>query len=71
MLFGNSAMALIVLSVYYNLPQTSGSFYSHGALLFFAILLNAFGSDCAEILTLYAQRPIVDKQARYVHLPSE
>ncbi|GAA6042699.1 hypothetical protein JCM8097_003753 [Rhodosporidiobolus ruineniae] len=64
MLFGNSAMALVVSSVYYNLPQTSGSFYSRGALLFFAILLNAFGS-ALEILTLYAQRPIVDKQARY------
>ncbi|GAA5859087.1 hypothetical protein JCM8547_003998 [Rhodosporidiobolus lusitaniae] len=66
-LFGNSAMALIerlVSSVFYNLPQTSGSFYSRGALLFFAILLASFAS-ALEILTLYAQRPIVDKQARY------
>ncbi|GAA5895664.1 hypothetical protein JCM6882_000364 [Rhodosporidiobolus microsporus] len=63
-LFGNSAMALIVSSVFYNLPQTSSSFYSRGALLFFAILLNAFGS-ALEILTLYSQRPIVDKHARY------
>ncbi|KAF2179586.1 putative ABC transporter [Zopfia rhizophila CBS 207.26] len=34
------------------------------ALLFFALLLNAFGS-VLEILTLYEQRPIVEKHIRY------
>lgn len=70
-------MALIVSSVFYNLPnvcltvprnfdlrtywsplptwQDTSSFYSRGSLLFFAILLSAFGS-ALEILTLYAQR---------------
>jgi ATP-binding cassette subfamily G (WHITE) protein 2 (PDR) len=43
-LFGNSVMALIISSIFYNLPQTTTSFYSRSALLFFAILLNAFGS---------------------------
>jgi ATP-binding cassette subfamily G (WHITE) protein 2 (PDR) len=43
-LFGNSVMALIISSVFYNLPQTTSSFYSRSALLFFAVLLNAFGS---------------------------
>jgi ATP-binding cassette, subfamily G (WHITE), member 2, PDR len=32
-LFGNSSMALIVSSVFYNLPQTTASFYSRGSLL--------------------------------------
>lgn len=32
--------------------------------MFFAILVNAFGS-ALEILTLYQQRPIVEKQSRY------
>ncbi|KAK8169282.1 ABC-2 type transporter-domain-containing protein [Phyllosticta citrichinensis] len=63
-LLGNSSMALILSSVFYNLPSTTSSFYSRGALLFFAILFNAFGS-ALEILTLYAQRPIVEKHARY------
>lgn len=63
-LFGNFIMALIIGSVFYNLPKTTDSFFSRGALLFFAVLLNAFGS-MLEILTLYAQRPIVEKQARY------
>lgn len=63
-LIANSIMALIISSVFYNLPTTSTSFYSRSALLFFAILMNAFGS-ALEILTLYAQRPIVEKHARY------
>ena len=61
---GNSVMALVVGSVFYNLPSTTGSFYSRSALLFFAILLSAF-SSFLEILTLYAQRAIVEKQSKY------
>ena len=57
-------MALIIGSVFYDLPADTGSFYYRGALLFFAILLNGF-SSYLEILTLYAQRPIVEKQAKY------
>lgn len=63
-LFGNFAMALILGSVFYNLQQTSESFFQRGAVLFFAVLMNAFGS-ALEILTLYAQRPIVEKHSRY------
>ena len=63
-LFGNSAIALILGSVFYNLEHTTDSFYARGVVLFFAILINAFGS-ALEILTLYAQRPIVEKHARY------
>lgn len=62
--FSNGILALIIGSVFYNLPSNTGSFYSRGVLLFFAILLNAF-SSFLEILTLYAQRPIVEKQSKY------
>ena len=44
-IIGNSIMALIIGSVFYNLQPTTSSFYSRGALLFFAILLNAFASS--------------------------
>lgn len=44
-IFGNSIMAMIIGSVFYNLQPVTSSFYSRGALLFFAILLNAFGSS--------------------------
>jgi ABC-type multidrug transport system ATPase subunit/ABC-type multidrug transport system permease subunit len=63
-LFGNNAFALIIGSIFYNLQPTTLSFYSRGALLFFAILMNAF-SSALEILTLYAQRPIAEKHQRY------
>lgn len=63
-LIGNFCIALIVASVFFNLPVNTESFYSRGALLFYAVLLSAF-SSALEILTLYAQRPIVEKQARY------
>lgn len=43
-MIGNFVMALIIGSVFYNLPSNTGSFYSRGTLLFFSILLNAFSS---------------------------
>ncbi|KAF2171433.1 hypothetical protein M409DRAFT_63711 [Zasmidium cellare ATCC 36951] len=60
----NAVMALVIGSVFYNLPNDTGHLYSRGALLFFAILLAAF-SSALEILALYAQRPIVEKQSKY------
>ncbi|KAF8900925.1 putative ABC transporter [Mucidula mucida] len=62
-LFGNFVMALIISSVFYNLPADTSSFYSRSALLFFAILMNGF-SSILEILSLYEQRPIVEKHTR-------
>ena len=61
---GNFMFALVIGSVFYNLLSDTSSFYSRGALLFFAVLLNAFSSNL-EILTLYAQRAIVEKHTRY------
>ncbi|KAM0481013.1 hypothetical protein ACHAPX_003904 [Trichoderma viride] len=63
-LIGNFGMSLIIGSVYYNLSEDASSFFQRGSLLFFACLMNAFAS-ALEILTLYAQRPIVEKHARY------
>ncbi len=63
-LIGNFCMALIISSVFYNLGGGTSTFFQRGALLFFACLMNAFAS-ALEILTLYAQRPIVEKHVRY------
>ncbi|CAI4213418.1 unnamed protein product [Parascedosporium putredinis] len=63
-LIGNFIMSLIIGSVFYNLDMTTASFFKRGALIFFACLMNAFAS-ALEILTLYAQRPIVEKHSRY------
>ncbi|KAL4861099.1 hypothetical protein BDV12DRAFT_180739 [Aspergillus spectabilis] len=63
-LLGNFFISLILGSVFYNMPSDTSSFFGRGVLLFYAVLLSAF-SSALEILTLYAQRPIVEKQARY------
>lgn len=46
------------------MPNNTSKLFSRGALLFFSILMAAFQSFL-EILTLYAQRPIVEKQSKY------
>lgn len=46
---GNIGLALIIGSVFYNLPVDTSSFFLRGALLFFAVLMNAF----ASILEVY------------------
>ena len=77
-------MNFIISSIFFNLQPFTSSFFQRGALLFFAVLTNAFGAYLevwldilimetraiwliinAQILTLYAQRPIVEKHARY------
>lgn len=63
-MIGNVIMALIISSLFFNLQQTTASFYGRAVVLFMAILFNAFAS-ILEVMTLYAQRPIVEKQSRY------
>lgn len=61
---GQIIMALIIGSIFYGTPEATSGFFAKGAVLFFAILLNALIS-ISEINALYDQRPIVEKQASY------
>ncbi|KAG9770930.1 pleiotropic drug resistance protein, ABC superfamily, partial [Aureobasidium melanogenum] len=63
-LIGNGIMALIASSLFYNMKETTDSFKGRAVVLFMAILFNAFAS-ILEVMMLYAERPIVEKQARY------
>ncbi len=63
-LIANFSLLLIVSSLFYNLNMTTSSFFQRSAVLFTAVLMNAF-SSALEILTQYAQRAIVEKQSRY------
>lgn len=63
-LVGNVIMALIIGSVFYGTPDATVGFQSKGAVLFFAVLLNAL-TAISEINSLYAQRPIVEKHKSY------
>ncbi|KAL2833191.1 ABC-2 type transporter-domain-containing protein [Aspergillus pseudoustus] len=60
----NLVIALLLGSMYYNLKPDTSSLYYRGGIVFFALLFNAFASQL-EVLTVYAERPIVEKQARY------
>ena len=57
-------LSLIIGSVFYNNPNNTNAFFQRGAVLFFAVLMNAL-ITVNEIMQLYNQRPIVEKQARY------
>ncbi|KAL2847099.1 ABC-2 type transporter-domain-containing protein [Aspergillus pseudodeflectus] len=62
--FGNFLMALLLGSVFYDLPDDTSSLNNRCILLFFALLFNALNSSL-EILSLYTQRPIVEKHNSY------
>ncbi|KAL1877939.1 Multidrug resistance protein [Diaporthe australafricana] len=64
MLISNLFEALIISSIFYNLPENTTSFFRRTLLLFFIVLINAFGS-ILEIMTLYAKRKVVEKHVRY------
>lgn len=68
MLFVNFVEALIIASIFVNLPGNTSSFFKRGGLLFMMVLLNAFGS-ILEILALYAKRTIVEKHNSTYALP--
>ncbi|KAI1853850.1 hypothetical protein JX265_012681 [Neoarthrinium moseri] len=61
---GNIMMALIMSSLFYDMKESTSTFYGRAVVLFMAILFNAFAS-ILEVMTLYAQRPIVEKHSRY------
>jgi ATP-binding cassette subfamily G (WHITE) protein 2 (PDR) len=51
----NIVMALVIGSVFYNLPNETGALYSRGALIFFAVLLAAFASALEVCLSSQVQ----------------
>ncbi|GAB1527106.1 ATP-binding cassette transporter snq2 [Rhizoctonia solani] len=55
--------ALIIGSVFYNLPQATVAYFSRGGVLFFAVFFGAL-TAMAEIPALYAQRPIVSRHQK-------
>ncbi|KAK7187971.1 ABC-2 type transporter [Paraphaeosphaeria sporulosa] len=60
----NVVMALIVGSIFFGSDSSTQYFFSRGSVLFLAILFNAL-TAIAEINSLYAQRPVVEKHASY------
>ena len=63
-IIGNTILAFIFASVFYNTQPNTNSFFARGVIIFFSVLFNALTAS-VEILSLYMQRPIVEKQSRY------
>ncbi|CAL3967330.1 unnamed protein product [Diplocarpon coronariae] len=62
--FSNILMSIVVGSLFVQLENNTSTMGNRGALIFFAILINAF-SGAQEIPSLFGQRPIVEKHAKY------
>ncbi|KAF3807378.1 ZEB2-regulated ABC transporter 1 [Colletotrichum gloeosporioides] len=60
----NIIVGFVLGSMFFNMKTDSSTFYYRGGIIFFALLFNAFASEM-EVLTLYAQRPVVEKHNRY------
>ncbi|KAF7535238.1 hypothetical protein G7054_g5566 [Neopestalotiopsis clavispora] len=60
----HSIVSLIIGSVFYGTPDSSAGFLAKASALFVAVLINGLTS-LAEIPSMYAQRPIVEKQVSY------
>ena len=41
-LAGNAVIAIIIGTLFYDMPEDTASFFGRGVLLFFTILINAF-----------------------------
>ncbi|OCB87187.1 hypothetical protein A7U60_g5703 [Sanghuangporus baumii] len=54
--------AIIMGTMFYNVPEATEAYFSRGGVLFFSILFDSLAS-MGEISSLYAQRPIVHRQA--------
>lgn len=61
---GNAIMALIVGSVFYNLDNNTAGISAREILIFYSVLLNSFMTGF-EILSVWSQRKVVEKQAAY------
>ena len=59
-IFGNTVIALIIGSVFYDLDNSTESLYSRGALLFFGILMAAFSSSLEVCKSWKSNLQIVD-----------
>ncbi|TEA17577.1 ZEB2-regulated ABC transporter 1 [Colletotrichum sidae] len=60
----NIIVGFVLGSMFFGLKVDSSTFYYRGGIIFFSLLFNAFASEM-EVLTLYEQRPVVEKHNRY------
>lgn len=59
-----TSQALVVGSLFYNLPETTAGAFSRGGVIFFSVLYMAL-TGLAQIADTFAARPILMKQRNY------
>ncbi|PKI82790.1 hypothetical protein MVES1_003737 [Malassezia vespertilionis] len=67
MFSANLFQALIMGSVFFQMPKMSSGLFSRSGVIFFALLYNSF-SAMAEVPNNYEQRPIVIRHQRFAFL---
>lgn len=60
----NSIMALVIGSMFYNLPNDTSSFYYRGGVIFFGLLFNAFSSQLEASPTYTVNKAILTDMKR-------
>ncbi|QLI70492.1 ABC multidrug transporter C [Metarhizium brunneum] len=60
----NEFLALVVSSIYYSLPDSSDNMDRSAVLMFFSPVITDY-FPAFEVITIWAQRPIVGKHNRY------
>lgn len=61
---GNTFISIVISTMFLSLAPTTAKFYLRTAVLFFAVLFNAF-SSLLEVFSLYEARAIVEKHKKY------
>ncbi|KAF2789463.1 putative multidrug resistance ABC transporter [Melanomma pulvis-pyrius CBS 109.77] len=63
-IIGNTIIAIVVGSVYYNLSEDTDGMDKRAVLIFFSLMINAY-APAFDVLAMWSQRPIVEKHHRY------
>lgn len=61
---GNVIIAIILGSLFYNVPEDTASFETRSILIFYATMMNSC-LPAFEVITLWGQRTTVEKHSRY------
>ncbi|KAL1961696.1 hypothetical protein VTN77DRAFT_1300 [Rasamsonia byssochlamydoides] len=59
-----AVVALVIGSMFYDIPEDTSGFFSKGGVIFFSVLFNIL-VNFAEISAQFSQRPIVEKHKSY------
>ena len=63
-LFANTLIAIVISSLFFNLPANTGTFFQRSGAMFTGVLFNCIAS-LLEIIALFEARSIIEKHKQY------